>query len=386
VGRAYNGTHAEDILVMKLANADGEISWVTMLDGDAHLDDRGWSIDVGDDGCPVVTGLVTRADGSADYRTAKLDGSDGAEIWSRTVPGAVNNLNERAGWIEIAPNGDAIMANRTWASQTSYDVILQRYATDDGEDVWAVRYGSGPSIGDNPRAMTLDAAGNVLIAGVESGDYQVLHFDGPSGELDWASTYDGPGHGYDMASCILEGPGGAVVVSGFATGELTSWDAVTAGFDPTTGSFLWDVSFDTGDAQVEEGTVMAACPSGDLYVIGYGYTWGSDNDAMILHYELSGPSAVVDDPASARSVEVGPNPFSNRAEIRLDAPASRGARVRILDVTGRQVVERTLARGAAGFDWDGADVSGMPVPAGVYFVTVDGPGRVPGGRKIVRAP
>lgn len=371
---------------MKLRNEDGTIAWTTLLDGSDHLDDRGWAIDVGADGCPIITGILSRTDGNADFYTAKLRATDGGVIWSRTVAGAVNNLNERAGWVEVVANGDAIMCNRTWTAQTSYDVIAQRYRASDGGDVWTARYGSGPSIGDNPRAMTLASSGDVLVAGVCGGNYQVLRLDGSTGELDWAAGYDGPAHGYDMANCIIEGPGGSVIASGFATGAATSWDAVTVGLDGATGSFLWDEGYDTGDCQVEEGSAMAVAAGGDLYVVGYAYTWSNDNDVMILHYELTDPAAAPEGVPRDDLVAVRPNPVRGRAEIRFAPDLTRDApaRVRIVDAAGRIAWERTLEPGSTSIVWNGEDGLGRPCPAGVYILRLASDAGPRAERRIVR--
>jgi DNA-binding beta-propeller fold protein YncE len=75
-----------------------------------------------------------------------------------------------------------------------------------------------------------------------------------------------------------------------------------------------------------------------------------------------------------------PNPFCD--DVAIDGQAAR--RVRVYSLAGRLV--RTLARGPGrrfptGIRWDGKDLAGRPVPAGVYFVQAEDGHRT----KLVRA-
>ncbi len=105
------------------------------------LDDCGWSIVVGPDNHPVITGVTINSDGTADYTTFKLHNDDRSTIWIESWPGAINNIDERAGWLSVCDNGDIIMANRTWSSATSYDAVLHRYAETNGDTLWTRTYG-----------------------------------------------------------------------------------------------------------------------------------------------------------------------------------------------------------------------------------------------------
>ncbi|MFC1573166.1 SUMF1/EgtB/PvdO family nonheme iron enzyme, partial [Candidatus Eisenbacteria bacterium] len=65
-----------------------------------------------------------------------------------------------------------------------------------------------------------------------------------------------------------------------------------------------------------------------------------------------------------------PNPFTSRTQIRYSLPSSSPAVVNVYDATGRMI--RTLrdtshGAGVHSVTWDGRNVSGEPVPGGVYF-------------------
>ena len=125
-----------------------------------------------------------------------------------------------------------------------------------------------------------------------------------------------------------------------------------------------------------------------------GYAHGS-------RYDLTRMRALVDSllanavgvgggvPSPAASLSSAPNPFSSetRVEFALPAGYSGAVRVRVFDLTGRQVA--TLYDGEASGDrigarWDGRDRSGRPVAAGVYLVRAEANGLAL-TRRIVRA-
>lgn len=76
---------------------------------------------------------------------------------------------------------------------------------------------------------------------------------------------------------------------------------------------------------------------------------------------------------SALALRVSPNPSAGESVIELAVPAMRRVRVAILDLSGRLVRELFAAPLPAGehvLRWDGRDLAGRAVGAGVYFVTV----------------
>ena len=361
---------------MKLDGGSGEVLWMKLIGGAAGLDDRGWSIIVGPDDHPVVTGITGNADGSADFRTIKLHSTDGSVIWSRSDPGANYNVDERGGWLAVCDNGDVVMANKTWSPETSYDVVLYRYAGGDGATVWAVQHGSADGSSDDPNGMVRDAAGDLLVAGVHGGDFLVFKIDQDTGDLLWSAAYDGPASAYDAANCVLEGPGGTVIAAGFSTGDGTSWDATTVGFSPVDGTPVWSERFDAGDHQADEASVLAASPLGDLYVVGYGYRLATDSDLLSLRYLFDTAQGVEEIPPARPLLTVHPNPLPLQGSLTIEARGIGAARAGIYDAAGRRVRSLSGRISDPGrLIWDGRDESGILAGPGVYIVRVEGGGR-----------
>jgi hypothetical protein len=101
----------------------------------------------------------------------------------------------------------------------------------------------------------------------------------------------------------------------------------------------------------------------------------------MLKLTLPGAAAVDDLPGAetAAIALAGPNPFADRAELRLRLPRAARVAVRVHDVTGRRVrdlIARDLAAGAHPLAWDGRDEAGRAVPAGTYFIRMEAEGRM----------
>lgn len=94
-------------------------------------------------------------------------------------------------------------------------------------------------------------------------------------------------------------------------------------------------------------------------------------------YELQ----IIDDvstPAPERTrsplrLTAAPNPAGGEVSFALPAATAPGRRLRILDVTGREV--RAIPAPGTGARWDGRDGAGHAVPSGVYWAIVDDAGR-----------
>jgi flagellar hook assembly protein FlgD len=72
-------------------------------------------------------------------------------------------------------------------------------------------------------------------------------------------------------------------------------------------------------------------------------------------------------------VSSAPNPFRGATTIRFALARDEKARLRIFDLSGRQVRElvlRATEPGMQAVSWDGRDVKGHPLGSGVYFYQI----------------
>lgn len=379
-GRAMISGQGTEIITMKLDGNDGQILWTQYVGGAALQDDIAWDIVVGPDGNPVITGYIVDAGNAAYYFTRKLAALDGAMMWERIEPGALNNIEVRSGWLGVMDDGDIVMCHRTFGSN-GYDVVLKRYAASDGATVWATVYDGPTHGGDDVRAMRLDSEGNLLVAGVQDAfwnyDYMVLKFDSADGSLLWSNGYDGPPGWYDVANCVSEGPGGSVVVSGLSDGSGTGWDWATVAYDGTDGAWLWEMRYNGPAGQSDEARDLVCTQQGDVYVTGYAYTAATGKDFMTIRYQVPTTSAAGDTPSAGLAVRAWPNPFNPRVNLSFEMPRAGKASLVVYDLRGRRVatlLETDLAAGSHSAQWDGRDDGGRVVAGGAYLAVARGAG------------
>lgn len=112
----------------------------------------------------------------------------------------------------------------------------------------------------------------------------------------------------------------------------------------------------------------ATGPSGKRYVvITDGAGWAK------LNLSLSGTgdeSGAATGPGNFLLLSNYPNPFSSTTTIRLRSAKSQNVDFRIVDILGREVVQKRLPVAAGGeqvFLWDGNNTAGQRVPPGMYF-------------------
>jgi hypothetical protein len=373
VGRAF-GTGFYDIIVQCYAAETGIHRWTQFFASPAILDDVGWDIAIDGQGRVVVCGLLGTSLSTADVLTVVLESSFGEEIWRVQEPGGVYNIESLAGWVAVADNDDVIMATRTWTSTTGFDLMIKRYAAADGQEVWSQVWNRGGTSPDDPRTMLLDAAGDVLIAGVSSSDYMVARFSGTTGEHDWLGTYAGPPDWYDVATCLALAPDGTIVASGYSDGQGTGWDVATVAFDPADGTELWAMRYD-GYGQSDEARSLAIGPQGDVAVVGYSYSYDFGNDLTVLLYEDDAATAAPADglPLATALTGAYPNPFNPRVTLSFAVAEAGPVRLDVLDVRGRRVatlVDEARPTGSHEIAWEGRDALGRSLPSGVYLAVL----------------
>ena len=374
-GRMNVTGRGDEFETIRFDNATGELLWESKDGGAARLDDRALSVAVGDDDCPVVTGIVQNADGTATLMTVKYDGTDGGVLWTNLLPGMVNDQSGD-GWVVLLPGGDPVVCCKAWGGSTSYDILLARLDAADGSVVWQRQWTNGTAM-DDPSDLILTADGDPLVVGGTAGDYLVARFAAGDGSLVWLATYDGPPGWYDVAACAALGDAGEILVSGFSDGSGTSWDVATIGLDPADGAQRWVVRYDGPAHQSDEGKDLVLAPDHRLYVAGYCYGDTTGMDQLLLAYDHAPTTAAPGVPRPRLALRAAPNPFNPTVRLAVDLPRDGAVRLEIRDLRGRLV--RVLAdavqpAGLRSWRWDGRDREGRPAPSGLYLarLLVDG--------------
>lgn len=389
-GRAQIGAQSEEAITMKLAAGNGDILWMDTFGGSEATDDISWEVVVGSDDHPVISGFLVETGAVANYFVRKMDNATGAVIWDKRGTQAQENITSRGTWLSLMDNDDVVMCQRVFGSN-GYDIYLHRFAASNGTTVWATTFDNPTHTGDDPKNMTCDPDGNLIVVGVQdiswNYNFMVVKFDGSTGAPMWNSNYDGPPGWYDVASDVTSGPEGSVIVTGLSDGSGTGWDWATVAFDGNDGTQLWEMRFDGPTSQSDEPGNVIANDAGEIFLTGYGYGSGTNKDMFTVCYQVATLSAVNDTPAVASMSRAWPNPFNPRVNFSFDLPRGAHAHLAVFDLRGRLVttlVDGVLAEGNHTTSWDGRDRSGRSAPAGVYLAIMTS-GQTSSTQKIVLA-
>lgn len=389
-GRAAIGSAQDQALTMKLDGSSGAILWMQTFGGSANQPDVAWDIVMGSDDLPVIGGFVVNSGEQTEYFVQKIASNDGSVVWDKRGPEAQNNFASRGTWLALMDGDDVVMCQRVFGDN-GYDVFLKRFASGDGATVWETTYDGPTHGGDDPKAMVRDAAGDLLIAGVQDAfwnyDFMALKVNGMTGEPMWVANYDGPPGWYDVGTTITEGSDGDVIISGFSDGTGTAWDWATVALDPDDGSQQWVMRHDGEAGQSDQPYHVLAGAEGEIFVTGYGYGSGTNQDLITVCYLTSDLSPAGDTPVVAALHRAWPNPFNPRVNFSFSLPQEAHAHLAVYDLKGRLVttlVDRTLDGGEHLASWDGRDRSGRSAPAGVYLAVMRS-GERQDSRKIILA-
>lgn len=142
------------------------------------------------------------------------------------------------------------------------------------------------------RAMAVDSAGNIIVAGYTNGgglnnDYRVAKFKADGTGLAWpAVTYDRAG-GDDTATAVAVDGNGDIIVTGYAWNG-SNYDIHTVKYHGSTGAVLWQHTFAGGAGGGDFATAIAVDPSNDIYVAGYSANGSGNDDFLVIKYPSAG--------------------------------------------------------------------------------------------------
>jgi hypothetical protein len=351
-GTSYNGTNF-DIVTVKYDNSGNQL-WTNTYGG-AGLDEaRALTLD--NNGDIIVTGARFIVSNDWDIFTLKINGNTGAQIWNQVYVGS--NLYDIGHDVAVNASNEIYVAGNFNVSATDLDYIVIKYSSagaqlalqsngggnsDEGLFIeldassnvylggtreyasaatyydfrvmkfdanlnvtWESFGDSGFNNIDKPNAMTLDAFGNIYIGGQgfvntnEGDDYLLMKFNN-TGTNQWTRMYSGDDGTTDKINAIVTDPStGNVFVTGKSKSVASAEDYFTIAYDPN-GNTLWTNRFTTAGLGLDEATDIEISSANNLYVTGFSYAAGSNNDYYTIKYDLNGNelwSTRFDGPAS----------------------------------------------------------------------------------------
>ncbi len=105
--------------------------------------------------------------------------------------------------------------------------------------------------------------------------------------------------------------------------------------------------------------------------------------ALILAGCLASTAGFALDMSGVKAYPVPYNP--DKSELKIDVPAGMNVDVKIYDINGDVVIERSYSAAAATINWSGRNNSGRKVKPGLYIIKVTAEGSSGEyGKKLIR--
>lgn len=253
-------------IVVALYNPDGRILWAWYYDGPVGWIDVGRAIAVDEIGNFFATGESVGEFDGFDYLTLKIN-SAGDLMW--VVRDSCRSIGQDYPKAIAVGGGKVVVTGESigFSSNSGFDIYTAVYDAVSPDTGIGLRYDGPLSADDGARALALDSAGNIYVAGfVNSGpssseDIVVIKY-GLSG-LEWAELYNGPSDMADIAQAM------AVDRSGiYVTGWSEGFEMTDLKYD-TQGNLRWvSPPFESGGN--DAGTALTLDSQGDVLVTGLG--------------------------------------------------------------------------------------------------------------------
>jgi len=342
---------------------DGQVEWTQLYDGPRHSDDFGRAVAVDTAGNAYVAGQTYNALGKQKPFILKY-GTDGTLL--RVVMfGTQGNNDGTFHDIALATDGSVYAAGEyAYLNQSP----IARYSAS-LDSLWNI------TVSGWMTRAAVDRQGNLFATGRQGPDYSTWKFSSTGSQL-WNRIYDGPAHGTDIPTGIAVDDSGNAYVTGQSPSTSVAEEATVK--YSSAGQERWVSRCHYWTGMYANG--LTASHGGDCYVTGFDkdtvgpYRWSI---WITKKYRPTGPGgqeeAATSRPSGGGGIRVSPTVVARRCRFTLPARA-RATGLRILDASGRAVWGVPTQAGETTVIWDATDEAGLPVPNGVYFVTLEGAG------------
>lgn len=237
-----------------------------------------------------VTGYTTGILSGHDITTLKYDPS-GRLVWSQTYNGTGNGTDE-AYAITLDAAGNVYVAGSSTGLTSDKDMIMIKY-NNNGTQQWLRIYSSTGSFPDEAYAITIDAANNPIMSGYSNvagvGNSMTVVKYNPTGDLQWAQI-GGLSGSTNVAYAITVDAVSNIYVTGytktFSDVTTNNKNIMLVKFSPN-GNTQWTKTLAGSGNGDNEPSSMAKDASGNIYIAGY-VTGPTSKDFVTAKYNPAG--------------------------------------------------------------------------------------------------
>ncbi|HTH49266.1 MAG TPA: SBBP repeat-containing protein [Candidatus Limnocylindria bacterium] len=213
----------------------------------------------------------------------------------QSVPGTANGIEQPVA-VAIdtsagAANGGAmIVTGISHVLGQASNFVTAKYA--DGKQLWIRSYNGPASSFDQPRAMTVDADGNIYVTGTSHGtngnDYATVKYSPAGAEL-WTARYDAEVDDVPTAICV--GADGAIYVTGYSNREGFEAEGITTVKYSATGTQLAVLPLPEPEAEAFDAEGPAAISvdqAGNILLAGASAELREFYDLLVVRLDAAG--------------------------------------------------------------------------------------------------
>ncbi len=276
---ALSGSY--DYLTIKY-QSNGDTAWIRRYNGPGGENDEASALALDGSGNVYVTGRSYGGVTAEDYATIKYN-SVGDTVWVRRYDS--NNSQDRASVMATDASGNTYVTGLCHRGDMSEDITTIKYLSN-GDTAWIRRYTAAIDTGDYPRAIIVNGAGDVYVAGkyfdmVTNDDYLVIKYLA-NGDTAWVRKYNAPTNGYDRVSDMSMDDSGNIYLTGESEGDEANGDYATVKYDPT-GRQVWAARFNGLSNSWDYPRAIAVDDSNHVFVTGTSF-YSESYDYVTIKY------------------------------------------------------------------------------------------------------
>ena len=335
---------------------NGDTLWTKHYGGD-NQDYAYTGIQTGDGGFILAGSSNSFGAGFDDVYMVKTD-ENGNEQWSKTYGTAQMDY---ANDIRQTADGGYIIAGSS--NMNAYIIKTD----ENGDSIWTRTYGGPPT--DEAFSIQQTAEGEYIVTGKTmsegAGNYDVWLFKlNSNGDMLWSKTYGGTEK--DQGFSIANTDDGGYFITGYTesfahAGEDSDMYLIRT---DSNGDTLWTRSY--GDVMDDGGKSGVQTEDGGYASFGYKYVSGQQLNFYLVKMNGDGTVGIDDIDNEYATLDIYPNPFSNKTTIEFDNPQRKSYDLKITDITGKAV--RTINN----IRDNRIDISRQDLPRGFYTIQLRG--------------